>query len=189
MSTQGFTLFETAIGACAIAWSERGVTGLQLPESSEAKSRARMARRFPEALEGTPPPHVERAIDAIVALLAGEPSDLSNVALDLAGVADFERSVYDVARAIPPGETLTYGEIAARLGDPGAARDVGQALGQNPFPIVVPCHRVLAADGKAGGFSASGGVATKMRMLTIERARTNDAPSLFGGLPLATRPR
>ncbi len=95
-----------------------------------------------------------------------------------------------MARQIPPGETLTYGEVAARIGEPGAARAVGTALGQNPFPIVVPCHRVLAANGRTGGFSARGGVATKMRMLSIERARTGSAPTLFdalGGLPLAAR--
>ncbi|MGH6925299.1 MAG: methylated-DNA--[protein]-cysteine S-methyltransferase [Propylenella sp.] len=189
MATQGFTLFETPIGSCGIAWGERGIVGLQLPEATEGKARQRMARRFPEAQEGAPPPDVRRAIDAIVALLNGGPSDLSAIALDMDGVAEFEHRVYDIARAVPPGETLTYGEVAARLGDPAAARDVGQALGKNPFPIVVPCHRILAARGKAGGFSARGGVATKMRMLTIERARTNNTPALFDDLPLATRRR
>jgi methylated-DNA-[protein]-cysteine S-methyltransferase len=188
MTTQAFTLFETAIGHCGIAWGARGIVGLQLPEASEQKSRQRMAQRFPEAREGLPPPAVQRAIEAIVALLNGEPSDLSTIALDMEGVAEFERRVYDIARTVPPGETLTYGEVATRLGDPAAARDVGQALGRNPFPIVVPCHRVLAAGGKAGGFSARGGVTTKMRMLTIERARTNKDPALFKNLPFAAPP-
>jgi methylated-DNA-[protein]-cysteine S-methyltransferase len=94
---------------------------------------------------------------------------------------EFDRRVYEVARGIAPGATLSYGEIAARLGERGLARDVGQALGRNPFPIIVPCHRVLAAGGKAGGFSANGGVTTKLRLLTIERARTSDAPTLFDG--------
>jgi methylated-DNA-[protein]-cysteine S-methyltransferase len=111
------------------------------------------------------------------------------VRLDLGDVGDFERRVYDVARNIPPGRTLTYGDIAKRIGEPGAARAVGRALGANPFPIVVPCHRVLGADGKVGGFSARGGVETKIRILAIEKARTSDAPALFDELPLAVKPR
>jgi methylated-DNA-[protein]-cysteine S-methyltransferase len=189
MAAQGFNLFDTAIGACGIAWGEGGVVGVQLPEDSDAKARARMAGRFPHLVEETPPPEVQRTIDGIVTLLAGEPSDLSTARLDMEGLPAFNRRVYEVARTIPPGKTLTYGEIAQRIDAPGEARAVGQALGQNPFPIVVPCHRVLAAGGRAGGFSASGGVATKMRMLTIEQARTSDTPALFDNLPLAARPR
>src|SRR5262245_51558543 len=152
--TAGFALFETAIGACGIAWGGRGVVGVQLPEASEARTRARMRRRFPEAREASPPPEVQRAIEGIVALLGGEARDLSAIALDMAGVEAFARRVYEVARGIPPGATLTYGEIGARLGMQGDVRAVGEALGQNPFPLVVPCHRVLAAGGKVGGFSA-----------------------------------
>jgi methylated-DNA-[protein]-cysteine S-methyltransferase len=111
---------------------------------------------------------VQLAIDNIVALLCGEPSDLSAIALDMEGLAPFHRRVYEVARTIPPGKTLPYGEVAARAGAPGAARAVGQALGHNPFPIIVPCHRVVSAGGKIGGFSAHGGTATKRRMLAIE---------------------
>src|SRR6516164_1571350 len=121
-----------------------------------------------------------------------EASDLSAAALDMDGVAEFDRRVYEVARSIAPGATLSYGEIAARLGERGLARDVGQALGRNPFPLIVPCHRVLAAGGKAGGFSANGGVTTKLRLLTIERARTSDAPTLFdgdGAFGFALKPR
>jgi methylated-DNA-[protein]-cysteine S-methyltransferase len=132
---------------------------------------------------------VRRAIEAIVAFLSGEAVDLSFAGLDLGGIGDFERRVYDGARSIPPGRTLTYGEIAKRIGEPGASRAVGQALGANPFPIVVPCHRVLGADGKVGGFSARGGVETKVRILDIEKARTTDAPALFEELPLAVKPR
>jgi len=179
MSEPGFTLFDTAIGRCAIAWSGRGVIGVQLPEGNEAKSRARMRRRFPTARETPPPDAVRRAIDGIVALLRGEEADFSAVTIDLAGVPDFHRRVYDVARTIRHGATLTYGEIAKRLGAPGEAQEVGQALGRNPIPIIVPCHRVLAAGGKLGGFSAPGGVATKRRLLAIEGARTSDAPDLF----------
>ena len=164
--------FATAIGRCGIAWSDRGVVGVQLPEASEAATRARLQRRFPDASEASPTPSIQAAIDGIVALLAGEDAgDLSGIELDLRAVPSFNAAVYRVARTIPPGETLTYGEIAGRLNDPDAARAVGQALGANPIPIIVPCHRVLAAGGRAGGFSAPGGVMTKLKLLEIERRR------------------
>lgn len=145
----------------------------------------RLLRRYPDAVEGPPPPEVERVLDRIRSLLKGERIDLADVPLNMEGVPAFERRVYEVARGIPPGATLTYGEIATRLGDKALARDVGQALGRNPFPIVIPCHRVLAAGGKTGGFSARGGVATKMRILAIEGAKTSDEPLLFDSLPVA----
>jgi O-6-methylguanine DNA methyltransferase len=172
MITQGFTLFDTAIGRCAIAWSGRGILAVQLPEAKERHTRARLIRRFPQAHEAPPPPAVKRALEGIAALLRGERIDLSAVALDLDGVPPFHRRVYAVARTIPPGATLSYGEVAARLGAPRSARAVGQALGRNPVAILVPCHRVLAAGGKPGGFSANGGVATKLRLLAIEAAPT-----------------
>ena len=181
MTEHGFALFDTDIGPCGIAWGARGIIGVQLPEASEARTRARLVRRYPHAREAPPPAQVRRVIDGIVSLLGGQASDLSGAALDMDGLPAFDRSVYEVARGIAPGATLSYGEIAARLGERGLARDVGQALGRNPFPIIVPCHRVLAAGGKAGGFSANGGVTTKLRLLTIERARTSDAPTLFDG--------
>jgi methylated-DNA-[protein]-cysteine S-methyltransferase len=181
--TQGFALFDTAIGRCAIAWGQHGITGLQLPERREADTRARMRRRFPPASEQPPPPAVEAAITAIVALLSGQPRDLGAIVLDMDAVPEFNRRVYEVARQIPPGQTLTYGAIATRLGDPALARDVGEALGRNPFPIVVPCHRVLAAGGKLGGFSANGGVRTKRRMLEIEDAAAVGGRTLFDVLP------
>jgi methylated-DNA-[protein]-cysteine S-methyltransferase len=189
MTARGFALFDTAIGACGIAWGERGLVGVQLPEVSAARTRARMRRRFPATPEAPPPPTVQRAIEGIVQLLQGEAIDLGAVALDMAGVASFDGRVYEVARTIPPGATLSYGDIAARLNAPGEARAVGQALGQNPFPLIVPCHRVLAAGGKVGGFSANGGIATKLRLLSIERARTSSAPTLFDNLPLVAAPR
>jgi O-6-methylguanine DNA methyltransferase len=173
MTAIGFALFDTAIGKCGIAWGDRGIAGVQLPEAGEREMRARMLHRFPAAGEATPPPEVERAIDCISALLRGEASDLSVIALDMDGVTEFHRRVYEAARTIPPGKTLSYGDIAWRVGAPGAARAVGQALGRNPFPIVVPCHRVLAAGGRIGGFSAQGGIATKRRMLAIEGAELN----------------
>jgi methylated-DNA-[protein]-cysteine S-methyltransferase len=181
MTEHGFALFAPDIGRCGIAWGARGIIGVQLPEASEARTRARLVRRYPHAREAPPPAQVRRVIDGIVSLLGGQASDLSGAALDMDGLPAFDRSVYEVARGIAPGATLSYGEIAARLGERGLARDVGQALGRNPFPIIVPCHRVLAAGGKAGGFSANGGVTTKLRLLTIERARTSDAPTLFDG--------
>ncbi len=187
MSAQGFTLFKTAIGACGVVWNERGVVGVELPQARERETRARLTRRFPGAAEAPPPPDVRTAIDGMKALLAGEPADLTGVALDLENAPDFEQRVYEITRAIPPGETLTYGEIAIRLGEPGAAREVGRALGANPTPIIVPCHRVLGASGKVGGFSAPGGVATKARMLSIENARTSAAPMLFESLPISVR--
>jgi methylated-DNA-[protein]-cysteine S-methyltransferase len=168
MTASGFALFDTAIGRCGVAWSDRGLVGVQLPEASEAETRERMLHRFPVAGEASPPPKIRLAIDGIVALLRGEPNDLSAIPLDMEGVPPFHRRVFEVARTIPPGKTLAYGDIAARLGAAGAARAVGQALGRNPFPIVVPCHRVLAAGGKIGGFSAHGGTATKRRMLAAE---------------------
>ncbi len=180
-----FTLFDTAIGACSVAWGERGIVGFQLPEAREDATRARVRKRHPDAMEASPPPEILPVIERIRALMAGEKIDLADVSLNMEGVPDFERRVYEVARSIPPGATLTYGEIATRLGDKALARDVGQALGRNPFPIVVPCHRVLAAGGRTGGFSARGGVATKMRILAIEGARTGDEPMLFDSLPIA----
>jgi len=180
MTALNFSLFETAIGRCGIAWGERGVVGIQLPESRELQTRARMLERFPGARETQPPSDVQRAVDAIAALMRGEPADLSSVPLDMDRVPPFHRLVYETARTIAPGTTLSYGEVATRLGKSGSARAVGQALGRNPFAIVVPCHRVLAAGGKVGGFSANGGVATKLRMLGIEGAHAGRV-ALFDG--------
>jgi O-6-methylguanine DNA methyltransferase len=188
MSMRGLAFFDTAIGRCGIAWSGQGIVGVQLPERSDRQTRARLLRRFPDMQETQPPSHVQRAIGGIVALLEGQPSDLSPIALDMDGVPPFHRRVYEVARAIAPGATRSYGDIAARLGEPGEARAVGEALAQNPFPIIVPCHRVLAAGGKVGGFSANGGIATKLRLLSIEGAEPSGAPVLFADLPLAIRP-
>ena len=181
MTAHGFTLFDTSIGRCGIAWGERGIVGVQLPESREAETRARLLRHHPHAIEASPPPDIQRALDRIVALLAGEAADLSVAVLDTHRVPPFHRRVYEVARTIPPGATLSYGEIAKQMGAGGSARAVGQALGRNPFAIVVPCHRVLSASGKIGGFSANGGIATKLRMLSIEAARASGQGALFEG--------
>ena len=170
-----YTLFDTDLGRCAVAWGGAGLVAVQLPEASDAHARARMQERFPDASECAPDEAAARAIASIAALLRGEPADLDGLELDLSRVPKFHRRVYVAARAIEPGRTLTYGELAARIGSPGAARAVGQALGRNPFPIVVPCHRVLAAGGRVGGFTAHGGIVTKLRLLRIEQAHAQEA--------------
>ncbi len=172
MTQPGYALFDSPIGRCGIAWGERGIAAVQLPEGPEAKARARLARRFPGASEQTMPDEVRHAVDQILSLLRGEASELGAIPLDMEQVPPFHRRVYEMARGIAPGQTVSYGDLAARLGQPGAARAVGQALGKNPFALVVPCHRVLAADGRMGGFSANGGVTTKLRLLSIERDGT-----------------
>jgi len=182
----GFAIFDTAIGPCGIAWGEHGIIGVQLPERDPAKTRARLMRRYPPAREAEPPAAIARTIADIVALTGGEARRFDDAVLDMADVPDFNRRVYAAARTIPPGETRTYGEIATALGDRLLARDVGQALGRNPFPIIVPCHRVTAAGGKTGGFSAPGGVATKLKLLAIEGAQPG-GPTLFDRMPLAAR--
>jgi methylated-DNA-[protein]-cysteine S-methyltransferase len=179
MTMSRFTLFDTAIGVCAIVWGDRGILGLQLPSAEETATIARLRRQYRGVEPGDPPPDVRQAIEAIVALLNGERRDLTAIRLDMDRVPQFERSVYEIARTIPPGEVITYGEIAKRLGDPTAAQAVGAALGQNPFPIVVPCHRVVAAGTKLGGFSAPGGAKTKRRMLAIEGSPAAGTPDLF----------
>ncbi|MBI5257590.1 MAG: methylated-DNA--[protein]-cysteine S-methyltransferase [Burkholderiales bacterium] len=175
----GWAVFDTPIGPCGIAWGPLGVRGAQLPQADAEATRVRMARRFPALAEREPPAQITRLIAALQALLGGEARDLADTRLDFTGVPDFHRRVYAAALAVPPGRTVTYGEIALRLGEPGAARAVGQALGANPFAPIVPCHRVLAAGGRTGGFSAHGGTDTKRRLLAIEGARPDDQPSLF----------
>lgn len=181
-ASSGFALFATAIGDCAIAWGPAGIVGVQLPEADTGATRARMARRFASLREAAPPSEVQQAAAAITALLAGEPRDLMEIVLDERGLTDFHRQVYAITRRIAPGRTRSYGEIAAELGDKGLARAVGQALGLNPFAPVVPCHRVLAANGRPGGFSAHGGALSKLRMLAIEGARPNGTAPLFDDL-------
>lgn len=158
-------LFDTAIGRCAIAWTPRGVCRVWLPEAEPGDA-------------APPPPEVAAAITAIQALLAGAARDLREIELDWSAVGAFDRAVYEATRAIGPGATRTYGELARTLSRPGAARAIGRSLGANPFPIIIPCHRVLAAGGAPGGFSAPGGVETKLRMLRIEGAAPPRLPGL-----------
>ena len=183
-----FVLFPTSIGRCGIAWRSDRIVATHLPEGNDDRTRARLVARVGGAAEDDPPPPVRQAIEAMTALLDGARVDLSAVACDYGAADPFSIGVYDIARAIPPGETLTYGEIATRLGDKSRAPEVGQALGRNPLPIIVPCHRVLGANRKLTGFSAAGGIATKLRMLAIEGAAIGETPGLFGDLPLATKP-
>jgi methylated-DNA-[protein]-cysteine S-methyltransferase len=186
--TGGYALFDTAIGRCALVWRGGLVVGAALPEASDEKARAALARRFPGAVEARPPYFAAEAIERIASLLAGGMTDLRDIQLDPEGSA-FERNVWQAARRIPCGEVRSYGDIAREIGAPRAAQAVGLALGRNPVPIVVPCHRVLAADGRTGGFSAPGGVATKFRILEIEGARRTGEPELFESLPMRVRPR
>jgi methylated-DNA-[protein]-cysteine S-methyltransferase len=178
----GHALFDTAIGTCGIAWAPGGIVAVQLPEVDAASTQARLLRGLPAPcanLAGPPTP-VHNAIDGIQALLTGQPRDLREVPLDMSRISPFHQQVYALARAIAPGTTRTYGDVAEQLGSKGLSRAVGQALGLNPFAPVVPCHRVLAAGGKAGGFSAGGGAVTKLRMLEIEGASLGGTLPLFG---------
>ena len=174
-----FALFDTAIGFAGIAWNEAGLVACHLPERDTGNSRRSFLRRFPDATEAEIPAHLTATVEGIRALMRGEKADLTGAPLDLSRTPEFHAKVYEIARAIPPGETLTYGEIAVKLGDKLLARDVGQALGKNPWPMVVPCHRVTAAGGKPGGFSARGGVNTKLKLLGIEGAAAAVQADLF----------
>ena len=169
-SDLSYSLFDTPLGTCGIVWSANGIVAVQLPEESDSSTRARVARLYPAAAESHATAGIAAVVEDICALLRGEGITFSSAQLDLAAVPEFNRRVYDITRAIAPGSTSTYGTIAAQLGDPTLARAVGQALGQNPIPIIVPCHRVLAANGRIGGFSGAGGAETTRRMLVIEGA-------------------
>ncbi len=168
MSPLGFALFETALGPCAGAWSARGFVGLQLSEGNGEATRSRISARFPLAEETAPPAWARAAFDQIAAMLRGETADLSEAPLDMEGIGAFEAKVFETVRAIPLGETRSYGEIASAVGAPGGAQAVGRAMARNPFAPIVPCHRVIGADGRMIGFSAHGGVDTKRRLLAIE---------------------
>jgi methylated-DNA-[protein]-cysteine S-methyltransferase len=181
-----FTIFDTTAGSCAVAWHDAALTGVELPSDTLDATRAECLRRWAGTVESTSdvdptshevtaggpgiPAFVHEAVAGIRMLLAGGSPDLSRLPLDLSAVPAFHQRVYEVTCAIVQGRTRTYGEVAAAVSEPGAARAVGQALGRNPFPLIIPCHRVLAAGGRPGGFSGAGGVATKRRLLAIEGA-------------------
>jgi methylated-DNA-[protein]-cysteine S-methyltransferase len=189
MAGRGYTVFDTGIGRCGIAWGDNGVIGVQLPEAREIETRRRLFRLYPEARELRPPLNVEIAIEGIVALLRGNPSDFSDVTLDMNGIPAFNARVYQFARTIPRGETRTYGEVAASLRASGAAHSVAQAISRNPFMIIVPCHRVLEAGSYADKISPNGGSISKRRLLSIEGAGSPSSKTLFDVLLPVTPPR
>ena len=163
-------VFDTAIGACGVAWNVRGLVAVQLPDASRAATERRLAARALSAGAADPPPWINTLIADIRRFLAGEPVDFAKVAVDLSGLDPFRRRLYESMRSLAWGRTTTYGELARQLGssDWEAAREVGEAMGRNPVPLVIPCHRVLAAGGKLGGFSAYGGTSTKAKLLALE---------------------
>jgi methylated-DNA-[protein]-cysteine S-methyltransferase len=189
MSGRGYTVFDTAVGRCGIAWGELGVLGVQLPEAREIETRRRLYQIFPDTRELRPPPEIQGAIDGIAALLRGKVADFSEVRLDMTDVRPFDGRVYDFTRTIPRGETLTYGEVAAKLRASGAAHSVAQALARNPFMLIVPCHRVLEAGGYADPISPNGGSISKRRLLSIEGAGSPGSKTLFDVLLPVAPPR
>jgi methylated-DNA-[protein]-cysteine S-methyltransferase len=186
---RGYTIFDSGIGRCGIAWSDTGVAGVQLPEAREIETRKRLFALYPDAREMRPPVAVEIAIEGIVAMLRGEPADLSDTTLDMTGVHAFNARVYDFTRTIPRGETRTYGEVAASLRASGASHSVAQAISRNPFMIIVPCHRVLEAGGYADRISPNGGAISKRRLLSIEGAHPISSKTLFDVLLPVAPPR
>ena len=189
MAGHGYTIFDTAVGRCGIAWGDAGILGVQLPEAREIETRRRMLRQYPDARELRPPLNVEIAIDGIVALLRGQPGDLSDVTLDMSGIQAFNQRVYAFTRTIPHGETRTYGEVAIGLRASGATHSVAQAISRNPFMIIVPCHRVLEAGSYADQISPNGGAISKRRLLSIEGARATSSKTLFDVLLPVAPPR
>jgi methylated-DNA-[protein]-cysteine S-methyltransferase len=168
MASERYTLFETAIGVCGVAWTDRGLSRLQLPERDRQATERRLTAGSTVTWAHPMPEQVARAIGSLQAYFEGRAVDLSDVDLDLSCAAPFHRKVYAATRTVGRGRTTTYGDLASLVGAPGAARAVGQAMARNPVPIIVPCHRVLASGGKVGGFSAYGGTITKQRLLALE---------------------
>ena len=191
MSGLGFTIFDSAVGRCGIAWGGLGIRGVQLPEARELETRRRMYRLYPEAREQRTPLNIELVIEGIVTLLRGGDADMHDVPLDFTGMSYFNQRVYQFVRGIPRGETRTYQDVANGLRVPGAVHSVAQALGRNPFMVIVPCHRVLEAGNYADKMAPNGGVISKRRLLTIEGAHPTVSKTLFEVLlpPVApTRP-
>lgn len=174
-----YALFDTAYGACGLAWNDAGIIRLQLPERDSGATRARLSRNLHDSAQSEPIPPIKQAIARLQSYFTGKPTDFSGIVLDLSGVADFHGKVYAALRDIGWGMTTTYGGLADLVGSPGAARAIGQAMGHNPVPIIVPCHRVLAGGRRIGGFSAPGGASTKERLLAMEGVRLGvEAPLL-----------
>ena len=173
----GHAVFETALGFMGVAWSEKGLTRLCLPQSGRDSVERRLLRLDGAIPAGPRPQWVAGLIEAIKAYAAGATVDFSGFPVDLAGVDEFRLAIYEAARKLAFGEVTTYGELARRAGHAGLARETGAALGANPVPLVIPCHRILAAGGRIGGFSAPGGSAAKERMLALEGVRLGPPPS------------
>jgi methylated-DNA-[protein]-cysteine S-methyltransferase len=181
MTQQHYCVFDSAIGACGVAWSEHVLKRLQLPESDRGATEQRLRRRSASAHAAEPPPAIAAVIADVQRYLAGTRVDFSAVAVDLTGVDAFHRIIYEAARGLGWGETASYGEIARQVGAPSRAQAVGQAMGRNPVPIIIPCHRVVASGRRIGGFSAPGGTSTKERLLWMEGVRIRgEAPRLPG---------
>jgi methylated-DNA-[protein]-cysteine S-methyltransferase len=189
MTGCGYSIFDTGIGRCGIAWGELGIIGVQLPEAREIDTRKRLFQLYPDARELRPPLNVGTAIEGIVALLRGGDSDLSEVTLDMTGVPGFNQRVYAFARTIARGETRTYDEVASSLRASGAVYSVAQAIKRNPFMIIVPCHRVLEAGHYADKISPNGGAISKRRLLSIEGTQTTASKTLFDVLLPVAPPR
>ena len=172
-----YAVFDTAAGWCGIGWNDAGVVRFHLPEKTMAAAERAMQRRMADAVAGDPPPAVAAAIAAARRYFEGEREEFADVVLDLDVADDFFRRIYAAARTLGWGRTTTYGTLAKELGaGPEAARDVGQAMAKNPVPLIIPCHRVLAAGGKIGGFSAPGGSVAKQRMLEMEGVSVGPPP-------------
>ncbi len=189
MMGRAYAIFDTAIGRCGMVWSQAGVVAVQLPEAREIETRRRIFQVHPEAREQRPPPGIELAIEGIAAVLHGSPAELSDISLDMSGLPAFNRRIYELARAIPRGETRTYHEIAKALGASGASHSVAQAISKNPFMIIVPCHRVLEAGNYADRISPYGGVISKRRLLSLEGAHPIASKTLFDVLLPVAPPR
>jgi len=173
-------LFDTPLGRCGIAWGERGIVSASFPEANDGLTIERLQRRAANGvLTKTVPDFVRSAEERIINLMSGVKDALLDIELDYDGIGEFERGVYALSRAIYPGETRTYGDLAKDLGDIHFSQRVGQALGNNPFPIIVPCHRIVGANGKMTGFSAPGGIETKRKLLKIEGAIDRDLLDLL----------
>jgi methylated-DNA-[protein]-cysteine S-methyltransferase len=190
MKGRGYAIFDTAVGRCGVAWSDAGVLGVQLPEAREIDTRRWLYRLYPEAREVPPPPNVQIAIDGLVAALRGKAPDFSDITLDLEDIPPFSQRVYDYVRAIPPGETRTYDEIASGLRASGALNSVARAIAKNPFVIIVPCHRVLETAGDyADRMSPHSGTISRRHLLSIEGVRTTTGKTLFDALLPVAPPR
>lgn len=175
-----YRLFDTAIGPCGVAWSPQGVTRLQLPEADRRATEWRLAANAAPTSQAAPA-EINQLIANVQGYMTGGRVDFAAVAIDLTDAEPFELKVYEAARLIPWGQTVSYGELARQTGSPGAARAVGQALSRNPVPIIIPCHRVLAKGHRAGGFSAHGGTFTKERLLALEGVHVNAGTPLLPG--------